>query len=278
MMPRSTTPVGDPLPAQATGVDETRGEPARKLAGKVAIISGGAGDIGRAIARRFLQAGACVALLDRRQPELDEAAARLAPSDRVLALACDITDPAQSHAAVTAVAARWRQVDILVNNAATDTPSAPVAQLGIEDWRRTLEVNVTGAWLLCRSCLPLMIAAQGGVVLNIASQLGQVAAAGRGAYGVSKAALIALARAIAVDHAAQGIRAVSLSPGAIMTGRLLDRYGDEDAVGARLAPRYPMGRIGTADEVAAAALFLASDDASFVTGTDLMVDGGYTAI
>ena len=267
-----------PRAAHRRGARGTSLKTADQLAGRIAIVTGGAGDIGLAIASRFLQAGARVALLDRPGVRLDAAAARFGSCADVLAVACDIADPAQSHAAVAKVSERWQRLDILVNNAATDTPSAPIGAVSIDDWRRTLDVNVTGAWLLCRSCLPLMIAAGGGVVLNIASQLGQVAAAGRGAYGISKAALIALTRAIAVDHASQGIRAVSLSPGAIMTGRLIDRYGDEAAVSRQLSPRYPLGRIGTAEEVAAAAVFLASDDASFVTGTDLLVDGGYTAV
>jgi len=118
----------------------------------------------------------------------------------------------------------------------------------------------------------------GGTIINIASQLAHVAMKGRAAYGASKAALIALTRGLAIDHAAEGIRAVSISPGSIMTRRLTDRYGSADAVNAKLALRHPIGRIGTAEEVAAAVTFLAGADASFITGTDVLVDGGYTAV
>ncbi len=251
---------------------------AGRLAGKVALVTGAAGDIGAAIAGRFLAEGARVALLDRRADALAAIVDRLGEPPSVLAVDCDIADATQVAAAVASVMASMGRLDILVNNAATATPSAPVAELAEPDWRRMLDVDLTGAWLLVRTCVPHMAANGGGMVLNIASQLGHVAAPGRGAYGVGKAALIALARAIAVDHAAQGIRAASLSPGAIMTSRLLARDGDPRAVTDRLAPRYPLGRIGTVGEVASAALFLVSDEASFVTGSDFLLDGGYTAL
>jgi len=250
----------------------------RRLHGRSALVTGAAGDIGFAIARRLLAAGARVALLDRDKAGLRTAAARLRAKNRLLAIACDVADPVASRAAVRRVAKAWGGPHILVNNAATITRSDPVGVLGVEEWRRTLEVNLTAAWLLAKWCIPLMKAAGGGVVLNIASQLGQVGAPGRGAYGVSKAGLIALARAIAVDHAADGIRAVSLSPGAVMTSRLTRRYGGEKAVSDALARFYLRGRIGTPEEIASAALFLVGDEASFVNGSDFLVDGGYTAL
>ena len=115
-------------------------------------------------------------------------------------------------------------------------------------------------------------------MLNVASQLARVASPGRGAYSASKAGLLALTRSIAVDHATDGIRAVSLSPGAVMTGRLVRRYGSEAAAARALAPRHPAGRLATAREVADAALFLVGERAGFVTGSDMLVDGGYTAV
>jgi NAD(P)-dependent dehydrogenase (short-subunit alcohol dehydrogenase family) len=250
----------------------------QRLAGKAAVVTGAAGDIGAAIAARFVAEGACVALIDSRADALAALADRLGAGPAVLAEACDIADGEQVPAAVARVARALGRVDILVNNAATTTPTAPVLALDEPAWQRMLAVDLTGAWLMARACLPHMVQAGGGVVLNIASQLGHVAAAGRGAYGVGKAGLIAMARAIAVDYASQGIRAASLSPGAVLTSRLVARDGSPQAVIDRLAPRYPAGRIGTVEEVAAAALFLVSDEAAFVTGSDLLVDGGYTAV
>ncbi|MEO5669949.1 MAG: SDR family oxidoreductase [Ramlibacter sp.] len=249
------------------------------LEGRVAIVTGGAGDIGVAIATHYRQAGARVALLDCDAQALRRAADNHFASgdDALLTIECDVADPQASRDAVQSVIERWQGLHVLVNNAAAETPSSPIGDARIEDVRRALDVNVVGAWLMSKWSIPQMAAAGGGVVLNIASQIAHVAVAGRGAYGVSKAALLALTRAIAVDHAKQGIRSVSLSPGAVMTRRLTDRYGTPAQVTETLAPRYPAGRIGTADEVARVALFLAGDGAAFVTGTDWLVDGGYTA-
>ncbi|GAA5232016.1 SDR family oxidoreductase [Verticiella sediminum] len=243
---------------------------------RVAVVTGAAGDLGHGIAAAFLAQGMRVAALDL---DADAVAARW-PSlpDDLLCLACNVADEAQVEHAVQAVRGRYGRIDILVNNAAVVTASAKVGELQPADWRRALDVNLTGAWLMARACLPAMRAAGGGVILNVCSQLGHVAAPGRGAYGASKAGLLALTRALAVDHAAEGIRAVSLSPGAVLTSRVVGRYGSTQAATAALAGRYPTGRLGTLDEVVAAAEFLVSERASFVSGTDLLVDGGYTAV
>lgn len=248
------------------------------LKGKTVIVTGAAGGLGQAIVAHCLDAGARVALLDRDADLLAQCHPTLATvQSRVLALSCDVTDADTTRAAVDQVAAHWGAIDALVNNAATVTPSAKVADLTPAQWRQALDVNLTGAWLMSKWAIPHMVRAGGGVVLNIASQLGSVAAPGRGAYGASKAGLIALARAIAVDHAPDGIRSLSLSPGAVLTSRLVDRYGSAQAACAALAAKYPAGRLGTADEVARTVVFLLSEAASFITGTDIRADGGYTA-
>ena len=148
-------------------------------------------------------------------------------------------------------------------------------ETSLADWERMLAVNLTGSFLLCRAVLPLMIAGGGGSIILIASQLGRVGSAGRAAYCATKGALIQLAKVMAIHHADQNIRVNTLSPGAVETERLLRRYSSFAAASEALGPKHLFGRLG---EIATAAVFLASDAASFVTGGDLLVDGGYTAI
>jgi len=238
------------------------------LKGRVGIVTGGASDIGKAIAARLAAAGARVAVLDRKA-DLPEAEVRLE---------CDVANPEQVRHAVAEVVRRLGSLHILVNVAAADTPRVPVADVPLEDWQRHFDVNVTAAFLMAKHAIPHMRAAGGGVVLGIASQMGSVVAANGSAYSASKAALISLMRSIAVDHAADNIRAVSLSPGAIMTRRLTGRLGSEAEVNRAFVGRHPIGRLGTADEVADAALFLVSGRAGFFTGSDVVMDGGYTAV
>ncbi|MDH2239225.1 SDR family oxidoreductase [Pigmentiphaga sp. GD03639] len=248
------------------------------LSGRVAIVTGAAGDLGAAIAGRFLLAGASVAWLDRNQAEAEARIGRGPCPERSLALGCDVADAGSSRQAVEAAVAHFGALHVLVNNAAIVSPRLPLAELGVDDWQQALDVNVTGAFLMAKWAIPHLLGAPGAFVLNVASQLGHVTNPGAGAYSTSKAALLGLTRSIAVDYAQQGIRAVSLSPGSVMTSRLTRRYGSEAAASAQLAPRHPMGRIATPAEIAEAALFLASDAAAFVTGTDLLADGGYTAV
>lgn len=249
------------------------------LQDRVVVITGAAGDLGAAMARRFLAAGARVALMDIDAALLRERVAReLLPNECVLVQALDITDSDAARDALSRVVQQFGAVNALVNNAAMPVAKQPIGDMSPELWRRAIDVNLTGAFIMSRWAIPHLRAAGGGVVLNIASQLGHVAAPGSGTYGAAKAGLLALTRAIAVDHATDGIRAVSLSPGALMTSRLTDRYGSEQAVNAALASRYLLGRIGTAEEAAEAALFLLSDAAAFITGVDLLADGGYTAV
>jgi NAD(P)-dependent dehydrogenase (short-subunit alcohol dehydrogenase family) len=247
----------------------------------VAIVTGAAGDIGRAVAMRLHRTGFCVMACDLDVHALrgawDAATPGSAPA-RLRFMACDVAHPASVQATVAETLAAWGRIDALVNNAATVTSSAPVCELPMADWQRTLDVNLTGAWLMACAVMPAMTKARRGVILNMSSQLGQVGVRGRGAYGVSKAALLALTRAIAVDYADHGVRAVSLSPGAVLTSRVERRYGSAEKAIATLGPRNLTGRLGTVDEVAEAACFLLSEAAAFITGTDLLMDGGYTAI
>ena len=169
-------------------------------------------------------------------------------------------------------------LDVLLFGAATHDATATVPELEESVWDQVLRVNLTGAYLVSKACLPVMIKRGGGSIILIASQLGRVASPGRAAYCTTKGGLIQLAKVMAADHAAQGIRVNTLSPGAVETDRLVRRWGDMDKAREILAPKHLLGRLGQPDEIARAALFLASPASSFMTGADLLVDGGYTAI
>jgi NAD(P)-dependent dehydrogenase (short-subunit alcohol dehydrogenase family) len=181
-------------------------------------------------------------------------------------------------AAIDAAAREFSKLDTLVCVAATDDPVGNTVELDEADWNRALAVNVTGVFLACKHAIPRLVAAGGGSIVIVASQLGQVVTPRRPAYVTSKAALIQLARSLALDHAKDRIRVNTVSPGAIETDRLLRRYSTIEAVRAALAPLHPIGRLGRPEEIANGALFLASDEASFMTGADLVIDGGYTCV
>ena len=190
----------------------------------------------------------------------------------------DVTDGSSCRAAVAATVERLGGLDVLLYGAADSDRTATVLELDEAEWDRVLRVNLTGAFLMVKAAIPAMIARGGGSVILIASQLGRVAAAGRPAYCATKGALIQLAKVLAADHAAHGIRANTLSPGAVETRRMLRRFEDMEQARAVMGPKHLLGRLGLPEEIARAAVYLASDAAAFVTGSDLLVDGGYTAV
>jgi len=250
-----------------------------QLAGKAALISGAGGGICRAIALAFAEAGASVACVDLDPAAAAETARLVAEQGgRSLSRACDVAREDETLAAAEAAQQTFGRLDILVSGAAPQDPSGSVIETRLADWQRVLDVNLTGSFLLSRAVLPAMIAGGGGSIVFIASQLGRVGSAGRAAYCATKGALVQLAKVMAIDHAGQNIRVNTLSPGAVETERLLRRYGSFEAAREALGAKHLLGRLGRPDEIAAAAVFLASDAASFVTGSDLLVDGGYTAI
>jgi len=249
------------------------------LKDKVALVVGAAGGICRAVALTFAEAGAHVVCADMDEAGAGATAAAVEKAGgRALAQRLDVTRSADAHAAVAAAEKVLGGLDVLLFGAATREPSATVMTMEEADWNRTIAVNLTGAFLVCKAALPAIARRGGGSVILIASQLGRVAAPERPAYCAAKGALIQLAKVMAADHARERIRVNSLSPGAVATGRLVHRYGDMDKARAHHGPRHLLGRIGEPEEIAQAALFLASDASSFVTGSDLLVDGGYTAV
>ena len=249
------------------------------LAGKAALVSGAAGGIGRAIALAFAKAGAQVACCDIDLAGAEETARLVETVDgRALARRCDVAVESDTLAVAAATNDAFGRLDILVSGAAPHDSGGSVVETSVADWERVVAVNLTGSFLLCRAALPLMVASGGGSIILIASQLGRVGSAGRAAYCATKGGLIQLAKVMAIDHAGENIRVNALSPGAVETGRLTRRYGTFEAARAAIGPKHVLGRLGQPPEIAAAAVFLASDEASFVTGSDLLVDGGYTAI
>jgi NAD(P)-dependent dehydrogenase (short-subunit alcohol dehydrogenase family) len=246
-----------------------------RLEGKSAFITGAGGGIGGAIATRFAAEGAAVICAD-----IDAGAAERTASaidhagGRARATRCDVAVASEVEAAIGAAG----RLDVLVNTAATDDPMGDTVELDEAAWNRALAVNLTGVFLVCKYGIPKLKAAGGGSIVIVASQLGQVVVPRRPAYVTTKAALIQLARSMALDHAKDNIRVNTISPGAIETQRLLRRLKTIEAVRAALVPLHPLGRLGRPEEIANGALFLASDEASFMTGADLVIDGGYTCM
>lgn len=234
-----------------------------QLDGRVALVTGAARGIGRAISDRFAAEGATVLRLDRE------------PGDGLIC--ADITDDVVVDGVIGGLVAEHGRIDVLVNNAAASNTKAAFADLTLAEWRLSMDVNLTGTFLVSRAVIHAMREQGGGVIINVASQLGSVAVAGRSAYCATKGGLLQLTRAMALDHAGDGIRVNALSPGAILTERLLDTYGTAEAANDALAAKHPIGRIGMPEDVTGAAVFLASDESGFMTGADLIVDGGYTA-
>jgi NAD(P)-dependent dehydrogenase (short-subunit alcohol dehydrogenase family) len=252
-----------------------------RLENRVVLVTGGGSGIGEAICVRFAQEGGEVVVTTRDPDHLARSIERVtAVADRApLGLRMDVTDAGSVASAVDAVVERFGRIDVLCANAGVDLPAAPAIQDVTDDeWDRVLAVNVTGTFLVTRACVPHI--PDGGAVVTIGSINSFVAWPNNLPYTTSKGAVLQFTRALALDLAPRRIRANCVCPGVIdtpLTRAFIDAAPDPDEVVREYEMVSPLERMGTAEEVADAALFLASDEASFITGSALLVDGGTTA-
>jgi NAD(P)-dependent dehydrogenase (short-subunit alcohol dehydrogenase family) len=247
-----------------------------RLDAKVAIVTGAAAGIGAAIVRRYLAAGARVVAVDR--DPIPDGLAEGAPG-RLEALSGDVRDEGTAEAYTRRALDAFGRIDVMVNNAGVSIVK-PIHEHTPDEWDRVMDVNVKALYWSARHVVPVMRRQREGLFLNTGSISSFVGIPGQGAYGPSKGAVVQLTRQMAIEYAADGIRANAVCPGTVDTPMLRKAAadsGDPAAFHAGLLQAHPIGRIATADEVAAFYLFLASDDARFLTGACLMIDGGFTA-
>ncbi|MBI4183936.1 MAG: glucose 1-dehydrogenase [Proteobacteria bacterium] len=251
-----------------------------KLEGRVAIVTGAGSGIGAASARLFAAEGARLALVDLDEQALDRVAGEIrAAGGGVRTYPADVTDAAAAGRAVADLLGAWGRIDVLMTSAGV-SPGGAVPTIAEDAWERTFAVNVKGTYLWARAVLGQMIAERRGAIVTVGSQLAMNNLGNNAAYIASKGAIVSLTRAMAVDHAAAGVRVNCVMPGATetaMIARSLARHPDAAERRRRWEGRHPLGRFARPEEVAKAALFLASDDSSFTTGSLLFVDGGWTA-
>tara|TARA_A100001037_G_C15152793_1_gene640650 strand:- start:1562 stop:2320 length:759 start_codon:yes stop_codon:yes gene_type:complete len=249
-----------------------------RLEGKVAFVTAAGGAIAGATARLFGSEGAAVACIDTVEENVNKTANDIeATGGKAIPFVCDVTDDDAVKSAVSATATEFGKLDICFNAAAYSEKRHRLAEMPLDMWKSVIDVNLTGMFIVARHVIPRMQEAGGGSIINVSSIYGVVGAKERPAYCAAKGGVRMLSKSIAVDYAVDNIRANSIMPGPIETPRLLARNPSIEAVIDRHGPRLHQKRLGKPEEIAKTALFLASDDASFTSGADMVVDAAYTA-
>ena len=248
-----------------------------RLEGRTCVVTGGASGIGAATVRRFVAEGAQVLIADRALDAANVLAAEL--GEAVTAIECDVRLEDSTRSVAAAAFARWDHVDVLVNNAGSEL-NRTYNETTVEEWDRVLDTDLKGPWLMCKHLVPRMVERGSGSVINISSLNGLVGFPLSTAYGGAKGGLVVFTRDMAIELATTGVRINCVCPGVIETP-MMERWTklmpNQNEAKAMLEGVMPIGRMGTADEVAGAILFFASDDSSLCQGAVLSVDGGFTA-
>jgi len=244
------------------------------LNGKVALITGGAAGIGAAISDAYAAKGVALAIIGRNRQAAEGKAAELsAKGAKARAYVCDVSSQSDVETMVKAVNADFGRIDILVNNAGV-VELGLAEDLDLASWQKTLDINLTGSFLTAQAVGRLMIKAGGGKIINIASQAGSVAIVEHVAYCTSKFAMIGMTKTLALEWGQYGITANTISPTVVLTAMGKKAWAGEK--GKAMKAQIPTGRFAEPEEIAAAAIFLASDGADMINGTDILVDGGFT--
>ncbi len=245
----------------------------KELDGRVAVVTGASRGLGRAMAVELGAAGAKLALVGRDRAKLEETAAEAGGESAVFI--ADVTDEAQVRALEQGVRERFGRVDILVNNAGMNIRK-PLVDYTLDEWNTVLDTNLTSVFLVCRSFIPMMRGRGWGRIINLASMMSHVSLPGRTAYSASKAAMLGVTRALAQELAEEGITVVAISPGPFAT-EINTALIENPELNRQFLSNIPLGRWGKVEEIGKLALYLCSDAAGFITGSDVVIDGGWTS-